>query len=119
MNTCTNLKAKVTMDIEDRLAAIEETQNSILRLLTEKESITAGTMSLKEAAEYVGYSPHHFRRLVVDQRLIPFSRPSGQHKGKLLFRKADLDTFLEETTSGGKKIVRLGRKRKSKKISIW
>lgn len=107
------------MDIEDRLTAIEEMQARILHLLVSKQSIETGTMTLKEAAEYVGYSPHYFRRLVVEQRLIPFSRPSGQQKGKLLFRKSDLDSFLDKSTSEGKTIVKQGRKRKSKKLSYW
>ena len=107
------------MDIEARLAAIEETQNQILSLLVKKTPTASKNMTLKEAAEYVGFSPDHFRRLAVEQRIIPFSRPSGQQKGKLLFRKADLDSFLENSTKGGNITKRAGRKRKSKKISFW
>lgn len=107
------------MDIETRLAAIEKTQRRILSLLVEKASTLSKNMSLKEAAEYVGFSPDHFRRMAVEQRIIPFSRPSGQQKGKLLFRKADLDSFLESSTKGGNVTKRAGRKRKSKKINFW
>jgi excisionase family DNA binding protein len=106
------------MDIETRLAAIEEAQNRILSLLMEK-SVVSKNMTLKEAAKYVGYSPDHFRRLAVEQRIIPFSRPSGQQKGKLLFRKADLDNFLDKSTKSGTIVIRSGRKRKSKNINFW
>jgi excisionase family DNA binding protein len=106
------------MDIETRLAAIEEAQNRILSLLMEK-SVVSKNMTLKEAAKYVGYSPDHFRRLAVEQRIIPFSRPSGQQKGKLLFRKADLDSFLDKSTKSGTTVIRSGRKRKSKNINFW
>jgi hypothetical protein len=50
-----------------------------------------------KAARYAGYSPDHFRRLAVEQHLIPFARPSGQQKGKILFRKTDLDRCLVKT----------------------
>jgi excisionase family DNA binding protein len=104
------------MDLETRLAAIEEKQNQILKLLAHQEAPTGKTLALKEAAEYVGYSPDHFRRLAVERHLIPFVRPSGQHKGKLLFRKVDLDRFLGQAQveqSGP------GRKRKSPAIRFW
>jgi len=76
-------------------------------------------MTLKEAAEYVGFSSDHFRRLAVEQRLIPFSRPSGQQKGKLLFRRSDLDNFLDASEKGEKTQKQPGRKRKSKEIHLW
>jgi len=101
------------MDIETRLAAIEETQNRILKLLTGATPQTTQNMTLKEAAEYVGFSPDHFRRLAVEQRIIPFSRPSKQQKGKLLFRKTDLDNFLENSCRDGHTTKRAGRKRLS------
>ena len=82
------------MDIEARLAAIEEKQNRILDLLANGEVATGKSMTLKEAAKYAGYSPDHFRRMAVEQHLIPFARPSGQQKGQILFRKVDLDRFL-------------------------
>jgi excisionase family DNA binding protein len=107
------------MDIEARLAAIEEMQGRILCLLAKGAASPSGTMTLKEAAAYTGYSPDHFRRLAVEQRIISFSRPSGQQKGKLLFRKADLDTFLDSSKKGEKEIKQPGRKRKSKDIRLW
>ncbi|KAB2887125.1 MAG: helix-turn-helix domain-containing protein [Desulfobulbaceae bacterium] len=107
------------MDIEARLAAIEETQSRILHLLVKKEPKIEGTLTLKEAAEYVGYSPDHFRRLAVEQRIIPFSRPSGQQKGKLLFRKTALDRFLSESTNEEQTKAQPGRKRKSKELRVW
>ena len=107
------------MDIEARLAAIEEMQCKILHLLVKKESMAEGTMTLKEAAEYVGYSPDHFRRLAVEQRIIPFSRPSGHQKGKLLFRKAVLDKFLSESTKEEQTNSQAGRRRKSKEFRVW
>ena len=97
------------MDLESRLAAIEEKQNQILDLLAGKEAASGKTMSLKEAARYTGYSADHFRRLAVERRLIPFTRPSGQAKGRILFRKVDLDKFLGE---GAKEQTGPGRKRK-------
>ena len=106
------------MDLEARLAAIEETQNQILKLLVKKEPSTERTMALKVAAEYVGYSPDHFRRLAVEQHMIPYSRPSGQQKGKILFRKTDLDKFLGETNKE-EQPAQPGRKRKSKAIRFW
>ena len=105
------------MDIEARLAAIEEKQNRILDLLANKEATIGKTMTLKEAAGYAGYSPDHFRRLAVEQHLIPFARPSGQQKGKILFRRADLDRFLGEAK--GEQPKQPGRRRKSKNIQIW
>ena len=105
------------MDIEARLAAIEEKQNRILDLLANQDVATGKTMTLKEAAGYAGYSPDHFRRLTVEQHLIPFARPSGQQKGKILFRKADLDRFLGEDK--GEQPKQPGRRRKSKNIRIW
>lgn len=107
------------MDIETRLAAIEETQNRILSLLVKRAPTVSKNMTLKEAAEYVGFSPDHFRRLAVEQRIIPFSRPSGQQKGKLLFRQIDLDNFLDRSTKGETTAKRPGRKRKSKNINFW
>ena len=105
------------MDIEARLAAIEEKQNRILDLLANGEVATGKSMTLKEAANYTGYSPDHFRRLAVEQHLIPFARPSGQQKGKILFRKTDLDQFLGEAKDEQPK--QPGRRRKSKNIHIW
>jgi len=105
------------MDIETRLAAIEEKQNRILDLLVGKEAAAGKTMTLKEAARYAGYSPDHFRRLAVEQHLIPFARPSGQQKGKILFRKTDLDRFLGEAKDEQPKPV--GRRRKSTNIQLW
>lgn len=107
------------MDIESRLAAIEESQREILKLLSKGNNALPMTMGLKQAAAYAGYSPDHFRRLAVEQRIIPFSRPSGQQKGKLLFRKADLDKFLDSSTKGEKVLKQSGRKRKSKDIRLW
>jgi len=107
------------MDIDSRLAAIEETQKRILRLLTKRAPPESSNMTLKQAAEYVGFSPDHFRRLAVEQRVIPFSRPSGQQKGKLLFRKADLDIFLGASVEGERTPKQPGRKRKSKEIPLW
>lgn len=113
------------MDIDARLAAIENNQSEILQavgiiqLLIQGEQSPKGIMSLKDAAEYAGYSPDHFRRLAVEQRLIPFSRPSGQQKGKILFRKADLDRFLDGSKIFERTISQPGRKRKSKNIHSW
>lgn len=109
----------MTMDIETRLAAIEETQNRILSLLVKRAAPVSKNMTLKEAAEYVGFSPDHFRRLAVEQRIIPFSRPSGHQKGKLLFRRADLDSFLDSSTKEKRNATHAGRKRKSAKINFW
>jgi predicted HTH domain antitoxin len=100
------------MDIDIRLAAIEESQKRIIDLLVNKIK-SPGMMSLKEAAQYVGFSPDHFRRLAVEQRIIPYSRPSEQQKGKLLFRRIDLDIFLEKSINGEKAKQQLGRRRKS------
>ena len=77
------------MDIEARLAAIEEKQNRILNLLANKEATIGKTMSLKEAAGYTGYSSDHFRRLAVEQHLIPFARPSQRQQGKQQQTRAD------------------------------
>ena len=109
------------MDLELRLAAIEETQARILSLLLKSEHAppAAATMPLKKAAEYVGFSPDHFRRLAVEQRIIPFARPSGQQKGKLLFRKSDLDQFLEASKKGENQSKSAGRRRKSPEVRIW
>lgn len=100
------------MDIDIRLAAIEESQRRIIDLLVNKTN-SPGVMSLKEAAKYVGFSPDHFRRLAVEKRIIPYSRPSEQQKGKLLFRKIDLDIFLEKSIKGENAKQPLGRRRKS------
>ena len=104
------------MDLESRLAAIEEKQNQILDLLAGKEAASGKTMSLKEAARYTGYSADHFRRLAVERRLIPFTRPSGQAKGKILFRKTDLDRFLG---ANDKEQAGPGRRRKPATRMIW
>jgi len=107
------------MDIEARLLAIQEIQSQILALLTDGSASAPRTMNLKEAAKYTGYSTDHFRRLAVEQRIIPYIRPSGQQKGKLLFRREDLDNFLESSRKEGKEILPPGRRRKSKDIRIW
>jgi len=107
------------MDIEARLAAIEEMQGRILRLLSKETSAASGTMTLKEAAAYTGYSPDHFRRLAVEQRLIPFCRPSGQQKGKLVFKKSDLDAFLNASKQNPIVANPSGRKRKSRDFRLW
>ena len=104
------------MDINTRLMAIEENQKLILDLLVGKKPNFSAVMTLKEAAQYTGYSVDHFRRLAVEQRLIPYSRPSEQQKGKLLFRKIDLDTFVEKAIKVEKATQPLGRKRKSTAI---
>lgn len=106
-------------NIDARLAAIEEMQARILSLLTKGEPSSSGAMKLKEAAEYVGFSPDHFRRLAVEQRIILFVRPSGQQKGKLLFRKKDLDQFLDASKKREKETRPVGRKRKSPEVRIW
>jgi hypothetical protein len=106
------------MDIESRLAAIEENQRLILDILTNKRVNFPPVMSLKEAAEYTGFSADHFRRLAVEQRLIQFSRPSEHQKGKLLFRKADLDNFLTKTLQVTHETRRPGRKRMQKNITL-
>ncbi len=108
-----------TMEIDARLSAIEEGQREILKLLSELADPSPSTMPLKQAAAYSGYSSQYFRRLAVEQRIIPFSRPSGQQKGKLLFRKSDLDAFLDSTKKEEKKTKQRGRKRKSKDICLW
>jgi hypothetical protein len=101
------------MDINTRLMAIEENQKLILDLLVGKKSNFSSVMTLKDAAQYTGYSVDHFRRLAVEQRLIPYSRPSKQQKGKLLFRKIDLDNFVEKAIKVENAKQPLGRKRKS------
>jgi len=112
-------------ELDARLAAIENIQSELLqvvgfiRLLIQGEPPAKGTMSLREAALYVGYSPYHFRRLAVEQRIIPFTRPSGQQKGKLVFRKADLDRFLDGSIQLQQTISQPGRKRKSKNLRLW
>jgi len=107
------------MGIESRLAAIEEKQSQIINLLLKGNVKTSQTMTLKEAAAYTGFSPDHFRRLAVEQKAVPFSRPSGHQKGKLLFRKSDLDSFLDASKKDEKIPARLGRKRKSRDIRLW
>ena len=107
------------MDIEARLAAIEEGQREILKLLSGGANSLPATMGLKQAAAYTGYSPDHFRRLAVEQRIIPFIRPSGQQKGKLLFRKIDLDAFLNESKSDRKQRSKPGRRRKTRDVRLW
>lgn len=107
------------MDIDARLTAIEETQTRILSLLLKEEAPPPATMTLKKAAAYVGFSPDHFRRLAVEQHIIPFVRPSGQQKGKLLFRKSDLDRFLEAAKKEAKEVRRPGRRRKSPVVGSW
>ena len=106
------------MDLGARLAAIEEKQEQILSLLTSKPEQSSQILTLKEAAKYTGYSPDHFRRLAVEQHLIDFVRPSGQQKGKILFRKTDLDSFLGKA-SEAVQVGQVGRKRKSPKIALW
>jgi hypothetical protein len=103
------------MDINTRLMAIEENQKLILDLLVGKKTNISSVMTLKDAAQYTGYSVDHFRRLAVEQRLIPYSRPSEQQKGKLLFRKIDLDhfDFVEKAIKVENAKRPLGRKRKS------
>lgn len=55
------------MDLEARLAAIENNQSEILQavgilqLLIQGEQSPKGIMSLKDAAEYAGYSPDRFQ----------------------------------------------------------
>jgi len=107
------------MDIETRLATIQEMQGQILSLLVNGTASAPVIMSLKEAARYTGYCSDHFRRLAVEQRIIPYIRPSGQQKGKLLFRREDLDRFLELSKKEGKESLPQGRRRKSKDIRIW
>jgi hypothetical protein len=98
--------------------AIEENQKLILDLLIGRKTNFSSVMTLKESAQYTGYSVDHFRRLAVEQQLIPYSRPSKQQKGKLLFRKIDLDNFVENAIKGENAKQSLGRKRKSTVISI-
>jgi hypothetical protein len=107
------------VDIEARLAAIEENQREILRLLTKKSISQPAIMGLKQAAAYTGYSADHFRKLAVEQRIVPFIRPSGQQKGKLLFKKSDLDAFLNESKEDKNHRGRPGRRRKSTDIRLW
>lgn len=107
------------MDIESRLTAIEALQRKILTLLNEANPKGNEVMNLRQASEYVGYSTHHFRRLAVEQRVIPFTRPSGLQHGKLIFRKIDLDKFLELATHREGRLSAQGRRRKSKRSMYW
>lgn len=106
------------MDINTRLIAIEDNQKLILDLLVGRKTNLSPVMTLKEAAQYTGYSVDHFRRLAVEQRLIPYSRPSEQQKGKLLFRKIDLDNFVEKSIKVENPKPSLGRRRKSNVILV-
>ena len=113
-----HLFSGLTMDLDARLEKIEKTQSRILGLLVKNQSAPS-TMTLKEAAEYVGFSADHFRRLSVEQHKIPFARPSGQQKGKIVFRKSDLDRFLDISIEGKTPAKSSGRRRMSKVIRTW
>ena len=106
--------------LEERFAAIEQTQQEIFKLLTQQtKNSTPVTMTMKEAAHYARYSMDHFRRLAVEQGLIPFIRPSKRQKGKILFRKEDIDTFLNQTrTADPASKAGPGRPRKPK-TGLW
>lgn len=70
------------------LARLEAKIDRLLRLLGGRDD---QLISLSAAAEYLGYSTAHLRRLAVERREIPFhqARPAG----KILFRKSDLDAY--------------------------
>lgn len=83
--------------LEARFASIERNQQEIFKLLIEKiNTPIPSPMTMKEAANYARYSMDHFRRLAVEQKRIPFIRPIKCQKGKILFRKEDIDTFLNQ-----------------------
>jgi excisionase family DNA binding protein len=48
-------------------------------------------LTLREAAEYAGYSYWYFRRLAVEQGKIPHQRPND---GRIMFRRSDIDRWL-------------------------
>jgi excisionase family DNA binding protein len=54
-------------------------------------------MGTKEAATYLGYSAAHLR-VLARGGAVACSNPGG---GKLIFRKEDLDEFLERHRKGG------------------
>jgi hypothetical protein len=56
------------MDIDARLTAIEENQKRILDLLVGQKTNFSSVMTLKESAQYTGYSVDHFRRLSTKKR---------------------------------------------------
>ena len=47
-------------------------------------------LSTKEAAEYCGFKPYYFRKLMM-RRVIPMYKPCGK---LCFFKKEDLDAFL-------------------------
>lgn len=115
-------EATLLAQIEERFAAIERTQLEIFKLLSRKanDQPSLATMTLKEAARYARYSMDHFRRLVVEQGRVPYSRPSGRQRSKILFRKEDVDTFLNRDRTGGLSVqVGQGRPRKQKNNLWW
>jgi excisionase family DNA binding protein len=106
--------------LEERFAAIERTQREIHKLLIRQLNEPApDTMTMKEAAFYARYSVDHFRRLAVEQRLIPFVRPSKCQKGKILFRKDDVDAFLNQTKAAGPASKSGPGRPRKRKTGLW
>lgn len=70
-------------------------------------------LTIREAAQYCGYGYDHFRRLVIEERKIPFCRPSGKVKGRVFLKIVDLDTFL----TGKDRDKEPGRPRQSKLVT--
>ncbi len=105
------------MDLEARLAAIEEKQEQILSLLTSKPEQTSQILTLKEAAKYTGYSPDHFPQAGGRATSHRLRAAIGSAKSRILFRKTDLDSFLGKA-SEAVQVGQVGRKENPAEIVL-
>ena len=84
--------------LQAQLDQLERNQRVIMRLLSRMTSTNHQQLPLKEAAVYLGYSPHYLRHLAVDKKQIKFNQPGGPG-GKLFFDRCVLDSFLGSSIS--------------------
>jgi excisionase family DNA binding protein len=84
--------------IEQRLAAIEEKLNSLIqRIDNPKDSLTASTtwITSKQLAQHLGLSVAAIANLRINK--IPYYKIGG----RILFKKQEIDEFIERTRHKG------------------
>ncbi len=61
---------------------------------------TSGLMSVKAAAAYLGIAPNTLRDWIYNLRALPWYRIGAKGRGKPMFKRADLDRFIESRKGG-------------------
>lgn len=101
----------LTIQVPTSIAATPKIMTLIAALLEQKgvfigsaEVITnKNFVSLREGAELAGVNYFTFRKWVIEQKKIPYTRPSGAGQGKVVVARGDIETLLAGTGKRTKK----------------